>query len=62
MVGCDWGIESDAVEDVCGMCHGDGTTCTKVTESFDKKSGLGWLNLLYLLLFRIPHGRNKAVH
>ena len=43
MVGCDWNIESDAVEDQCGVCHGDGTTCTTIKQSFDKLSGLGYV-------------------
>lgn len=41
LVGCDWGIQSDAVEDSCGICHGDGSTCNKVTTSFEEESGNG---------------------
>lgn len=29
-VGCDWKLNSEAVEDVCGDCDGDGTHCTVV--------------------------------
>lgn len=27
VVPCDLVLDSNAVEDVCGVCHGDGTTC-----------------------------------
>ncbi|XP_046679295.1 A disintegrin and metalloproteinase with thrombospondin motifs 12-like [Homalodisca vitripennis] len=33
-VGCDWKIASEAVEDVCGICDGDGTHCTVVEDVF----------------------------
>ncbi|XP_019886765.2 A disintegrin and metalloproteinase with thrombospondin motifs 7 [Ooceraea biroi] len=29
-VGCDWVIDSDAIEDKCGVCKGDGTRCSPV--------------------------------
>ena len=43
VVGCDWGIESAAREDQCGVCHGDGTTCTTVKQNFDKQVGIGYV-------------------
>jgi len=43
VVGCDWGIESSAREDQCGICHGDGTTCTTVKQNFDKQVGVGYV-------------------
>ncbi|GAB1865491.1 A disintegrin and metalloproteinase with thrombospondin motifs 7 [Camponotus japonicus] len=33
-VGCDWVINSDAIEDKCGICKGDGTTCSPVEGKF----------------------------
>ncbi|XP_025267750.1 A disintegrin and metalloproteinase with thrombospondin motifs 7 [Camponotus floridanus] len=33
-VGCDWMIDSDAIEDKCGVCKGDGTTCSQVEGEF----------------------------
>ncbi len=50
-VGCDWGIDSSAKEDRCGVCHGDGSTCKTVTDKFDEKQGSGmasngWLHQL----------------
>lgn len=40
-VGCDYGIDSNAVEDRCGVCLGDGKSCEMVYKSFDKEEGLG---------------------
>ncbi|XP_033228893.1 A disintegrin and metalloproteinase with thrombospondin motifs 7-like [Belonocnema kinseyi] len=33
-VGCDWGLDSDAVEDKCGVCKGGGAGCTPVLGEF----------------------------
>jgi len=33
-VGCDWVIDSDAIEDKCGICKGDGTKCSLVEGEF----------------------------
>lgn len=39
-VGCDWVVDSTAVEDACGVCQGNGTTCyTK--KGIYKKQNLG---------------------
>lgn len=32
-MGCDWKLNSDAVEDVCGICEGDGAHCIIVDET-----------------------------
>lgn len=40
-VGCDYVIESSAVEDRCGVCNGDGSTCTTVRRTFEESEGLG---------------------
>lgn len=40
-VGCDLVIESSAVEDRCGVCNGDGSTCTTVRKTFAESEGLG---------------------
>ncbi|XP_074033446.1 A disintegrin and metalloproteinase with thrombospondin motifs 12 [Leptinotarsa decemlineata] len=37
-VGCDFQLDSDAVEDVCGICNGDGTQC-KIIEEVYKDTG-----------------------
>ena len=42
-VGCDFRIKSNAVEDRCGVCHGDGRSCEMVTDKFTKESGIGKL-------------------
>ncbi|KAK9754646.1 ADAM-TS Spacer 1 [Popillia japonica] len=33
-IGCDMKINSDAVEDICGVCEGDGTTCKVLEDTF----------------------------
>ena len=50
-------IESGAVEDRCGVCNGDGSTCTTVRRTFEESEGLGMFltrfdsNFIQLLLF-----------
>ncbi|XP_034196359.2 A disintegrin and metalloproteinase with thrombospondin motifs 7 isoform X1 [Osmia lignaria lignaria] len=34
-VGCDWGLDSNAIEDGCGICKGDGTKCKPVEGFFN---------------------------
>lgn len=40
-LGCDYVIDSTAVEDRCGVCHGNGSTCTTVRRTFEETEGLG---------------------
>lgn len=44
-------INSDAVEDICGICEGDGTTCKVVDEIY---TGIGH-GAYYLLGIDINH-------
>ena len=44
-VGCDWEIESSAVEDRCGVCYGDGSTCTTVKHKFTETIDDGTLSI-----------------
>ncbi|KAG7221395.1 hypothetical protein INR49_017271 [Caranx melampygus] len=44
-VGCDYGIDSNAVEDRCGVCLGDGTSCKTVYKSFDEADGFGYVDV-----------------
>lgn len=62
-VGCDFQIDSGAVEDRCGVCHGNGSTCHTVNRTFEESEGLGtcwgpWLGVLLtwrpLLALRVP--------
>lgn len=56
-VSCDWGIETSAQEDRCGICHGDGTRCITVHKEFTQKEGIG-----YTEVGRVPKGaRNIRV-
>ncbi|XP_076620762.1 A disintegrin and metalloproteinase with thrombospondin motifs 7 isoform X1 [Colletes latitarsis] len=41
-VGCDWTVDSDATEDRCGICHGDGTQCETTGGIYDKNDGSGY--------------------
>ncbi|XP_023217439.1 A disintegrin and metalloproteinase with thrombospondin motifs 7-like [Centruroides sculpturatus] len=50
-VACDWGIDSNAQEDRCGICHGDGTQCQTIHGNFLQKKGLGYVEVL-----KIPTG------
>lgn len=40
-IGCDYEIDSDAIEDQCGVCHGNGSTCETVRKTFEDSEGLG---------------------
>ncbi|XP_054626711.1 A disintegrin and metalloproteinase with thrombospondin motifs 7 isoform X3 [Dunckerocampus dactyliophorus] len=44
-VGCDYVIESNAVEDRCGICHGNGSTCTTIRKTFEESEGLGYVDI-----------------
>ncbi|XP_068427310.1 A disintegrin and metalloproteinase with thrombospondin motifs 7 [Clinocottus analis] len=44
-LGCDYVIDSNAVEDRCGVCHGNGSTCTTVRRTFDETEGLGYVDI-----------------
>uniref|UniRef100_A0A1B6E382 Peptidase M12B domain-containing protein n=2 Tax=Clastoptera arizonana TaxID=38151 RepID=A0A1B6E382_9HEMI len=37
-VGCDWVVESNAKEDSCGVCHGNGTGCRIIQGLFNEPS------------------------
>jgi hypothetical protein len=40
-VGCDYEIDSNATEDRCGVCLGDGSACQTVKKLFRQKEGSG---------------------
>ncbi|XP_043536523.1 A disintegrin and metalloproteinase with thrombospondin motifs 12-like [Chiloscyllium plagiosum] len=44
-VGCDYEIESNAVEDRCGVCHGNGSSCQTVKKTFEESEGLGYVDV-----------------
>ena len=46
-IGCDFVIDSAAKEDLCGVCHGDGTTCTTIKAEFTESKGLGLFHRLF---------------
>ena len=55
-LGCDWVIDSEAKEDPCGVCHGDGSTCKTVKTEFKEVNGQGmFVSCLsrFILIYRI---------
>uniref|UniRef100_A0A7M4DZS5 ADAM metallopeptidase with thrombospondin type 1 motif 7 n=1 Tax=Crocodylus porosus TaxID=8502 RepID=A0A7M4DZS5_CROPO len=44
-VGCDYEIDSNAIEDRCGVCHGDGSACQTVKKTFEESEGLGYVDI-----------------
>ncbi|XP_061830889.2 A disintegrin and metalloproteinase with thrombospondin motifs 7 [Nerophis lumbriciformis] len=44
-IGCDYIIESSAVEDRCGICQGNGSTCTTIRKTFEESQGLGYVDI-----------------
>uniref|UniRef100_A0A8C2DH64 ADAM metallopeptidase with thrombospondin type 1 motif, 12 n=1 Tax=Cyprinus carpio TaxID=7962 RepID=A0A8C2DH64_CYPCA len=48
VVGCDFGIDSNAKEDGCGVCLGDGSTCETVKENFVEQDGSGYADLVLI--------------
>ncbi|XP_073474360.1 A disintegrin and metalloproteinase with thrombospondin motifs 7 [Aquarana catesbeiana] len=44
-IGCDYEIDSNAVEDRCGVCLGDSSTCHTVHKTFDDSEGLGYVDI-----------------
>ncbi|MBN3319290.1 ATS12 metalloproteinase, partial [Atractosteus spatula] len=55
-VGCDYAIDSNAVEDRCGICLGDGSSCHTVRKTFDAKEGSGYVDV-----GMIPEGARDIV-
>uniref|UniRef100_A0A8C7HM07 Fibroblast growth factor 10-like n=1 Tax=Oncorhynchus kisutch TaxID=8019 RepID=A0A8C7HM07_ONCKI len=45
VVGCDYGIDSNAVEDRCGVCLGDGSSCETVQMTFDGGDSFGYVDV-----------------
>lgn len=48
-MGCDWVLDSNAVEDECGICKGDGTQCKIIEDMFASTIGHGKRKLKSLL-------------
>uniref|UniRef100_A0AAY4DAT3 Peptidase M12B domain-containing protein n=1 Tax=Denticeps clupeoides TaxID=299321 RepID=A0AAY4DAT3_9TELE len=47
-VGCDFGIDSNAEEDRCGVCLGDGSSCHTVRTSYDETMGDGYVDMVLI--------------
>ncbi|XP_074788776.1 A disintegrin and metalloproteinase with thrombospondin motifs 12 [Athene noctua] len=44
-VGCDYEINSNATEDQCGVCLGDGSACHTVKMMFNQSEGFGYVDI-----------------
>ncbi|XP_068784665.1 A disintegrin and metalloproteinase with thrombospondin motifs 12 [Struthio camelus] len=44
-VGCDYEINSNATEDQCGVCLGDGSACHTVKRMFNQSEGFGYVDI-----------------
>ncbi|XP_077137963.1 A disintegrin and metalloproteinase with thrombospondin motifs 12 [Ranitomeya variabilis] len=44
-VGCDYEINSNATEDRCGICLGDGSSCQTVRKTFHQSEGFGYIDI-----------------
>ncbi|ERE81444.1 A disintegrin and metalloproteinase with thrombospondin motif 12 [Cricetulus griseus] len=44
-IGCDYEIDSNATEDRCGVCLGDGSACQTVKKLFRQKEGSGYVDI-----------------
>ncbi|XP_056427551.1 A disintegrin and metalloproteinase with thrombospondin motifs 7 isoform X2 [Hyla sarda] len=44
-IGCDHEIDSNAVEDRCGVCHGDSSSCHTVQKTFEDSNGQGYVDI-----------------
>ncbi|XP_068081830.1 A disintegrin and metalloproteinase with thrombospondin motifs 12-like [Anabrus simplex] len=53
-VGCDWKLDSEEIEDECGICKGNGAGCRLVEATFSETRGQG-----YETIVRIPEGSTK---
>ncbi|KAK0077615.1 hypothetical protein PV326_009942, partial [Microctonus aethiopoides] len=45
-VGCDWGLESGAIEDRCQVCQGDGTNCTFIEGDYTETKRFGYAKVV----------------
>ncbi|KMQ94667.1 a disintegrin and metalloproteinase with thrombospondin motifs 7 [Lasius niger] len=55
-VGCDWVIDSGAIEDKCGICKGDGTKCSPVQGEFIETVSQS----AYTKIVRVPKGARSV--
>ncbi|XP_075063622.1 A disintegrin and metalloproteinase with thrombospondin motifs 7 isoform X2 [Mixophyes fleayi] len=44
-IGCDYEIDSNALEDRCGVCLGDSSSCHTVHKTFEDSDGLGYVDI-----------------
>ena len=47
-VACDWGIDSTAQEDRCGVCHGDGTQCNTIRGNYTEPDGIDYIEMVVI--------------
>lgn len=57
-VGCDWIVDSNTTEDQCGICGGNGSTCTTIRDEFNKKMNT---SDDYFEITQIPSGSRQIL-
>ncbi|XP_062874431.1 A disintegrin and metalloproteinase with thrombospondin motifs 12 [Trichomycterus rosablanca] len=55
-VGCDYGIDSRAEQDSCGVCLGDGSSCESVHDTYEQRDGHGYVDVIL-----IPEGARNIL-
>ncbi|KAK6644121.1 hypothetical protein RUM43_000388 [Polyplax serrata] len=45
-VGCDWTVDSEAKEDKCGVCHGNGEQCDTILGFYNTTTGSGYTEVV----------------
>ncbi|XP_068910126.1 A disintegrin and metalloproteinase with thrombospondin motifs 7-like isoform X3 [Tenebrio molitor] len=45
-IGCDAELDSDAVEDICGVCNGDGTQCKVIEDTYTAAATPGYQKIV----------------
>ncbi|XP_053530456.1 A disintegrin and metalloproteinase with thrombospondin motifs 12 isoform X2 [Ictalurus punctatus] len=55
-VGCDYAINSNAQEDRCGVCLGDGSSCETLNDTYTQREGYGYTDMVL-----VPAGARDIV-
>ncbi|KAL1139574.1 hypothetical protein AAG570_006556 [Ranatra chinensis] len=58
-LGCDWKIDSGAVEDICGVCNGDGSHCVAETITYTKVEKQVHVTTVLRMVMKMATSRNR---
>ncbi|KAI4479568.1 hypothetical protein M0804_010965 [Polistes exclamans] len=56
-VGCNWVVDSDAIDDRCGICNGDGTKCELIDGDYDEL----YPKSAYVKIVTVPSGARSIL-